>query len=83
MLEHGLGYRVAKWSEMGLWHGLFQGADIGEKVIVPSVMPSLSVTPGRIKHLGTKLGQNTDEVLSGLLGLEPQEIEELRKKRVI
>ena len=57
--------------------------DIGETVIVPSVMPRLSVTPGRIKHLGPKLGQNTDEVLSGLLGLEPQEIEELRKKRVI
>ena len=46
-------------------------------------MPRLSVTPGRIKHLGPKLGQDTDEILSGLLGLEPQEIEELRKKRVI
>ena len=57
--------------------------DIGETVIVPSVLPRLSATPGRIKHLGPRLGQHTDEVLSGLLGLEEHDIDALRKKRVI
>jgi succinyl-CoA:(S)-malate CoA-transferase subunit B len=57
--------------------------DIGETVIVPSVIPRLSVTPGRIKHLGPKLGQHTDEVLSGLLGMNQNEINVLRQKRVI
>jgi succinyl-CoA:(S)-malate CoA-transferase subunit B len=57
--------------------------DIGETVIVPSVIPRLSVTPGRINHLGPKLGQHTDEVLSGLLGMNQNEIDVLRQKRVI
>jgi succinyl-CoA:(S)-malate CoA-transferase subunit B len=57
--------------------------DIGETVIVPAVLPRLSATPGRIKHLGPKLGQHTDEVLAGLLGMDANEIEELRRKRVI
>jgi succinyl-CoA:(S)-malate CoA-transferase subunit B len=57
--------------------------DIGETVIVPAVLPRLSATPGRIKHLGPKLGQHTDEVLADLLGMDAAEIEELRRKRVI
>lgn len=55
----------------------------GETVIVPSVMPRLSETPGRIKHLGPRLGADTDEVLGELLGIEQEQIEQLRKARVI
>lgn len=57
--------------------------DLGETMIVPSVMPRLSETPGRIKHLGPPLGAHTEEVLKDLLGLNEQEIEELRGRRVI
>ncbi len=57
--------------------------DVGETVIVPSVIPRLSETPGRIKHLGPRLGQDTEEVLRDLLGVSDQEIEELRRSRVI
>jgi len=57
--------------------------DIGETVVVPSVLPRLSKTPGRIKHLGPRLGQHTDEVLAELLGLPQAEIDALRAKRVI
>jgi succinyl-CoA:(S)-malate CoA-transferase subunit B len=46
------------------------------------VLPRLSATPGRIKHLGPKLGQHTDEVLSDCWAWR-DEIEELRQKRVI
>lgn len=57
--------------------------ETGETVIIPSVMPKLSRTPGRIKHLGPKLGEHTEEVLRELLDLDEAAIAELRHKRVI
>jgi crotonobetainyl-CoA:carnitine CoA-transferase CaiB-like acyl-CoA transferase len=57
--------------------------DVGETVIVPCVLPRMSETPGRIGKLGPKLGQHTDEVLAGILGLPQSEIDDLRRKRVI
>ncbi len=57
--------------------------DLGETVIVPSVIPRLSETPGEIHHLGPKLGEHTDAVLTELLGMNQEQIGELRKKRVI
>ncbi len=57
--------------------------DLVETVIVPNVVPRLSRTPGRINHLGPRLGQHTDEVLKGLLGLSDAEVDELRTQRVI
>lgn len=57
--------------------------DLGETIIVPSVIPRLSETPGEIRHLGPKLGEHTDAVLTELLGMNQEEIGELRKKRVI
>ncbi len=57
--------------------------DLGETIVVPSVIPRLSETPGKIRHLGPKLGQHTDEILENLLGMSAEEISGLRKKRVI
>lgn len=57
--------------------------ETGETVIVPTVIPKLSATPGRIKHLGPRLGEHTDEVLRDVLGLSNDEIASLREKRVI
>jgi succinyl-CoA:(S)-malate CoA-transferase subunit B len=57
--------------------------DVGETIIVPSVIPRLSETPGRIKHLGPRLGEHTEEVLRDLLDVDEEEIEALRKQRVI
>ncbi len=57
--------------------------DLGETIIVPSVIPRLSETPGKIHHLGPKLGEHTETVLQDLLGMNSDEIGELRKKRVI
>ncbi len=52
-------------------------------VTVPAVVPRLSESPGRITNLGPPLGDSTYEVLLGLLGVAPEEIAELRKKRVV
>ena len=57
--------------------------DLGETVIVPNVIPRLSETPGRIRHLGPRLGEHTEAILTDLLGMNADEIGELRKKRVI
>jgi len=43
----------------------------------------LSATPGHLRHLGPELGQHTDEVLKGLLGLGDQELNHLRSQQVI
>lgn len=57
--------------------------DLDLTMIVPSVIPRLSETPGRINQLGPRLGANTQEVLQDLLGMDEEEIEQLRKQRVI
>jgi crotonobetainyl-CoA:carnitine CoA-transferase CaiB-like acyl-CoA transferase len=57
-------------------------ADAGE-VTVPSVLPRLSRTPGRIDHLGRRKGQDNEPILQGLLGLTPERIDELRSKGII
>ena len=46
-------------------------------IVVPSVMPRLSETPGRIEALGPELGNANREVYTGLLGLSDDELDEL------
>jgi succinyl-CoA:(S)-malate CoA-transferase subunit B len=55
----------------------------GDTIMVPNVVPRLSKTPGRIEHLGPRLGEHTDEILRDMLGLSDAEIGELRNQRVI
>jgi succinyl-CoA:(S)-malate CoA-transferase subunit B len=55
----------------------------GDVLVVPNVLPRLSETPGEIKTLGPTLGQHTAEVLEDLLGMTPEEIEQLHRDRVI
>ncbi len=56
--------------------------DLGD-VVVPGVVPRLSATPGRIEHLGPALGNSNIDVLSGLLGLQAEEIRRLREQHVV
>jgi succinyl-CoA:(S)-malate CoA-transferase subunit A len=53
------------------------------EVIVPGVFPRLSLTPGKITHLGPALGDATDEVLSEVLGVSAAEVAQLHKNRII
>jgi crotonobetainyl-CoA:carnitine CoA-transferase CaiB-like acyl-CoA transferase len=53
------------------------------EIVMQGVFPRLSATPGRVRHAGPSLGADTDDVLRDLLGLEPADIEGLRRDGVI
>jgi len=55
---------------------------LGE-VVVPGVLPTLSETPGRITNLGPPLGNATYEVMRDLLDISPEDIERMRKNRIV
>jgi crotonobetainyl-CoA:carnitine CoA-transferase CaiB-like acyl-CoA transferase len=57
-------------------------AKLGE-MVAPGVVIKMSDTPGRVRTLGPELGQHTDEVLNGLLGLSADELARLRAEQVI
>jgi formyl-CoA transferase len=48
-----------------------------------NVAPKLSDTPGEVRWVGPELGEHTDEVLSGLLGLSRGEQDALRDAGII
>ncbi len=49
----------------------------------PGVVPKLSATPGRVEHLGPRLGEGNARIYGGLLGLSEEEIAGLKGKGVI
>ncbi|MBI3445353.1 MAG: CoA transferase, partial [Magnetospirillum sp.] len=53
------------------------------QVVVPGVVPKLSASPGRVDHLGPRLGEGNARIYGGLLGLSADEIERLQKEGVI
>ncbi|HEX2172211.1 MAG TPA: CoA transferase, partial [Dehalococcoidia bacterium] len=54
------------------------------KIAMPAIVPHLSKSPGRIDRLGPpEVGQDTDEILTGLLGYTGERIAALRDKGVI
>jgi succinyl-CoA:(S)-malate CoA-transferase subunit B len=55
---------------------------VGE-IVVANVVPRLSETPGSVDRAGPKLGEHTEEILSGLLDLDSARIEALRQRGVI
>jgi succinyl-CoA:(S)-malate CoA-transferase subunit B len=50
---------------------------------VPGVVPRLSETPGRIDHLGRKLGENNSDVFREWLDMDASELAALEKAGVI
>jgi crotonobetainyl-CoA:carnitine CoA-transferase CaiB-like acyl-CoA transferase len=55
----------------------------GDTIMIPNVVPRLSRTPGRIDHLGPRLGEHTEEILKDRLGMSDEEIAALRSQHVI
>ena len=56
--------------------------DLGT-VAMAGVVPRLSATPGEVRHAGRAVGEDTNTVLSGLLGYASQDIARLRELGVI
>ncbi len=54
----------------------------GTSLAVPAATPKLSATPGQTRWLGARLGEHTDEVLTGL-GYDPAQIAALRRDGVV
>ena len=50
---------------------------------VPGVVIKLSETPGAIERPGPTPGQHNEEVYTGILGLSPQKLAELKSEGVI
>jgi crotonobetainyl-CoA:carnitine CoA-transferase CaiB-like acyl-CoA transferase len=65
--------------------GTFTEVDDPDHGPVPMVaaLPRMSGTPGRIRSLGPRLGEHTDETLHDLLGLDPAELRTLHDDGVI
>jgi hypothetical protein len=55
---------------------------LGE-IVIPSIVPRLSLTPGKIDHLGRHKGVDTESVLHDWLGLDSAGVAELRAREII
>jgi succinyl-CoA--D-citramalate CoA-transferase len=56
--------------------------ELGE-LRLPAPVPQLSATPGKVRWTGGEVGQNNDDVFSGLLKLAPELIQRLKNEKVI
>ncbi len=52
-------------------------------VLQPGVVPRLTATPGRVERGAPGLGEHTNEVLTELLGIAPEDVAHLRDRKVI
>ena len=50
---------------------------------MPGIVPKLSRTPGEVRHAGQMLGESNALVYGELLGMTPQEIDDLAARGVI
>ncbi len=55
----------------------------GRPLPMQNIFPRLSDTPGRVRQVGPELGEHTEAILSGWLGLVPDALDALRADGVI
>jgi formyl-CoA transferase len=53
------------------------------ELAMQNVAPRLSDTPGQVRHAGPELGEHNSEILGGVLGMKPEEIEKLHAAGVV
>ncbi|HET7388238.1 MAG TPA: CoA transferase [Nocardioidaceae bacterium] len=58
-------------------------ADTQAEISFPGVVPKLTESPGHVRRPGPGLGEDTEQVLHDLLGLEISQIDDLRSQGVI
>ncbi len=64
--------------------GLFQRVEInGKPLSIPALTPKLDETPGRTDWPGPEVGAHNDEIFRDLVGLDDEEIAELKREGLI
>jgi len=64
--------------------GMFEQVEIdGEPLKIPAILPKLEGTPGRTDWPGGDVGSHNEEVLQGLLGLDDEALDDLRRQAII
>ena len=53
------------------------------ELAMQNVAPRLSATPGEVRHAGPELGEHHEEILQGVLGIKPNDIERLTAAGVV
>jgi formyl-CoA transferase len=53
------------------------------KVLHPGIVPHVPDDPGRVRWPGPPIGAHNEEIIGGMLGMEPHEIETLRQEGVL
>jgi crotonobetainyl-CoA:carnitine CoA-transferase CaiB-like acyl-CoA transferase len=53
------------------------------KIKVPGIIPKFEKTPGTVRYIAPDLGEHNQEILQEMLGLSPEEIQDLQEKNVI
>jgi formyl-CoA transferase len=53
------------------------------ELAMQNVAPRLAATPGEVRHAGPELGEHNEEILQGVLGIKPNEIERLTAAGVV
>jgi crotonobetainyl-CoA:carnitine CoA-transferase CaiB-like acyl-CoA transferase len=65
--------------------GSIQNVAIGENetLLMPSIVPQLTRTPGNIFHVGRSIGADTEAILTELLDALPENLQEWREAGII
>ena len=64
--------------------GMFEEVTInGKPLKIPAIVPKLDSTPGKTDWSGPELGSHTAEVLGDVLGLQDEDLKELKEKGVV
>ncbi|WP_431877009.1 CaiB/BaiF CoA transferase family protein [Amycolatopsis sacchari] len=56
---------------------------VAREVRFPGVVPRIPAEPGKVRWVGPELGEHTEEVLAGLLGLDGERLARLRARGVV
>lgn len=61
----------------------YEDQTLDKEIKALGIIPKLSGTPGKVWRGAPTLGQDTDEILTKLLGYSPEKIKELKNKKLI
>ena len=61
----------------------YEDQTLGKEITAFGIVPKLSGTPGKVWRGAPRLGQDTDDILKGILGYDDAKIEQLRASGLI